>query len=101
MSGSISRIVLTNTNYCDKTEKIAPLSSITSRMPLFDNIKVLTSASVQYFPASLDVNNSVDSTRMINFHVIENIWTHEVTVTASLVNAVIVPEIAHLLDFAE
>jgi hypothetical protein len=38
---------------------------------------------------------------MAVFDVVENIWTHDVTVKACLCNAVFIPEIEHLLDLAE
>ena len=38
---------------------------------------------------------------MAVFDVVENIWTHDVAVKASLCGAVVIPEVEHLLDLAE
>jgi hypothetical protein len=110
LSGTVKRFVIANTNYSGNGPVAARVTprSVTAGMPLLDSLELttaerkspayaknLTSASL------LDGGESATEPNMVSFHVVENVWSHEVTVTAELSSAVLVPHVGHALDLAE
>lgn len=99
LRGTIRRMVLGNTNNSGEQNSPVGINEVTANIPLFDRIEFITADKKKLLSAGLE--SDIDPTNMIVFNVIENIWNHEVTVSAELSNAVFVPNALHLFDFAE
>jgi hypothetical protein len=112
LSGTVKRLVIANTNYSgsraaspaeetmDSAARVTP-RSVTAGMPLLDCIDFISAERSSKNVSAALPEESAAEPNMVTFHVVENVWSHEVTVTAELSSAVLVPHVGHALDLAE